>query len=61
MSCIALIVNMYNTNDKIDRALLERMAQTAALQLECQSSRMSGNESTDSRGELAEIGHSGTR
>jgi hypothetical protein len=36
MSCIALIVNMYNTNDKIDRALLERMAQTVASQLECQ-------------------------
>jgi hypothetical protein len=31
-----LHVNMYNTHDKIDRGHGERMAQTAALQLECQ-------------------------
>jgi hypothetical protein len=57
------IVNMYNTNDKIDREGRESMAQTVALHLECwvPMSGISGNECTDSRGELAEIGHSGTR
>ena len=45
---------MHSTNDKIDQAHYESMAQT---RWRCSLSSMG---STDSRGELAEIGYSGS-